>query len=100
MALRSFSINQSKNAAMHKINIILLVAMLLIAATPMAQTSTKIKAKVFDDNSKPLQSVTVSLLQAKDSNLWKASVAAADGSYEFALKNEGNFLLSFSLLGF
>ena len=69
MALRLFSINQSKNTAMHKINIILLAAMLLINATPMAQTSKKIKGNFFDNNSKPLQSVTVSLLQAKDSNL-------------------------------
>ena len=85
---------------MHKLTIILLAAMLLTAATPMAQTTTKISGKVTGNNSKPLQSVTVSLLQAKDSSLVKASVTAADGSYEFASKKEGDFLLSFSLIGF
>ena len=74
--------------------------MLLLAAKPMAQTMRKITGKVTDNNSKPLQSVTVSLLQAKDSSLIKAAVTSTDGSFEFTTKGLDSFLVSYSLVGF
>ena len=77
-----------------------MAALLLVAAKPMAQTNAKINGKVTDNNNKPLQSVTVSLLQAKDSSLVKAAVTAADGGYDFISKKEGSFLISYSLVGF
>ena len=56
----------------------------------------KIRGKVTDNNNKPLQSVTVSLLQAKDRCLVKAAVIAANGGFEFTSKKESSFLLSYS----
>ena len=85
---------------MKKLTIFILPAMLLLAAKPMAQTTVKISGKVTDNNSKPLQSVTVSLLQAKDSSLVKAAVTGADGGFEFTTKKVDSFLISYSLVGF
>ena len=60
----------------------------------------KISGKVTDNNNKPLQSVTVSLLQAKDRCLVKAAVIAANGGFEFTSKKESSFLLSYSQVWF
>lgn len=59
-----------------------------------------ISGKVTDNNNKPLQSVTVSLLQAKDRSLVKAAVTAANGGFEFTSKKESSFLLSYSQVWF
>ena len=59
-----------------------------------------ISGKVTDNNNKPLQSVTVSLLQAKDRSLVKAAVIAANGGFEFTSKKESSFLLSYSQVWF
>jgi iron complex outermembrane recepter protein len=75
---------------MRKLTTIFLSALLLIAAKP----------KVTDNNNKPLQSVTVSLLQAKDSSLVKAAVTTAEGTFEFTSVKEGSFLLSYTQAGF
>jgi len=60
----------------------------------------KISGKVTDNNNKPLQSFTVSLLQAKDRSLEKAAVTAANGGFEFTSKKESSFLLSYSQVWF
>jgi iron complex outermembrane recepter protein len=85
---------------MRKLTTIFLSALLLIAAKPIAQTTAKIGGKVTDNNNKPLQSVTVSLLQAKDSSLVKAAVTTAEGTFEFTSVKEGSFLLSYTQAGF
>lgn len=85
---------------MTKLTFTILAPLLLLAAKPMAQTSAKISGKVTDNNNKPLQSVTVSLLQAKDSSLVKAAITSTDGDFEFTSKKEGSFLVSYSLVGF
>ena len=59
-----------------------------------------ISGKVTDNNNKPLQSVTVSLLQAKYWSLVKAAVTAANGGFEFTSKKESSFLLSYSQVWF
>ena len=60
----------------------------------------KISGVITDELQKPLQSVSVSLLRAKDSSLVKIAVTNKEGKYEFENINEGKFLLSVSSIGF
>src|SRR6186997_1725536 len=60
----------------------------------------KISGVVTDESQKPLQSVSVSLLRAKDSSLVKIAVTNKEGKYEFENINEGKFLLLVSSVGF
>ncbi len=86
---------------MKKLFFTLLAAMLLLIVSPaMAQTGGKITGKVMDNNNKPLQSVTVSLLHSKDSSLVKAAVSTADGGFEFTPKNDGSYLIGYAVVGF
>ncbi len=66
-----------------------------------AQTSTgKITGSVTDDNGKPLSSVSVSLVRAKDSALVKAGVADKEGKYIFEGITDGNYLILASSVGY
>ena len=86
---------------MKKLTFAFLAAVLLLIATPaLAQTAGKITGKVTDASNKPLQSVTVSLLQSKDSSLVKAAVSSADGVFEFSSKVDASYLVSYALVGF
>jgi iron complex outermembrane receptor protein len=74
---------------------------LLICTFLFAQNKIgKISGSVTDDAQKPLQSVSVSLLKAKDSSLAKIAVTDKEGKYEFESLNEGKFLISVSSIGF
>ncbi|MFT3681504.1 MAG: outer membrane beta-barrel family protein [Ferruginibacter sp.] len=65
-----------------------------------ANAQSKVNGVVKDNNSKPLQSVTVSLLQAKDSGLVKIDVSDKEGKFSINSAREGDFLLSYSSVGF
>ena len=76
-------------------------ALLLLAVTKTnAQGTAPVSGTVKDGNNKPLQSVTVSLLQAKDSGLVKTDISDAKGNFEISTGKEGSFLLSYSSVGF
>ncbi len=85
---------------MGKIFILTATLLLGMAAKPHAQGPTAISGKVRDNAGKPLQSVTVSLLNAKDSGLVKTEVTDANGNFEINTGKAGNFLLSYSSIGF
>ncbi len=86
---------------MQKLTILLTALFFLMAAKPMAQSTSKVSGKVTDKNTnKPLQSVTVSLLQSKDSSLVKAAVTNPGGSFEITAKSSGSFIVSLSLVGY
>ena len=74
------------------------VALLMIAYTTNAQS--KITGVVKDGKQTTLKSVTVSLLNAKDSALIKADVTNANGVYEINTNYNGAFLLQFTAVGF
>ncbi len=84
---------------MRKIAILTTAIVLFFAGSSFAQSSS-IKGNVKDASGKPLQSVTVSLLQAKDSALVKTDVTDKDGNFEINTSQEGSFLLSYSSVGF
>ena len=85
---------------MRKINFIAVVMLLFTGLQSMAQQGSKVSGTVTAGNSKPLQSVTVSLLKTADSTLVKAAVTGKDGAFEIATKKDGKFILSYSLVGF
>jgi predicted phage tail protein len=65
-----------------------------------AQNKTKITGLVKDETSKPLQSISVSLLKAKDSSLVKVAVTGTDGKYEFENIANGNYFVTVTSVGY
>jgi iron complex outermembrane recepter protein len=76
-----------------------LIFTLLISMQSMAQDPGKISGTV-TDGKKGLASVTVSLLQAKDSSLVKADASNATGEFEIPIAKSGDYLLSYTAVGF
>ena len=61
-----------------------LLACILFSALVFSQNKIgKISGTITDESKKPLQSVSVSLLRAKDSSLVKIAVTSKEGKYEF-----------------
>jgi iron complex outermembrane recepter protein len=89
-----------KNNKMRKTITVVTALLFLTVIKTTAQSSASISGTVKDGNNKPLQSVTVSLLQAKDSSLVKTDVSDAKGNFEINSGKEGSFLLSYSSVGF
>jgi iron complex outermembrane recepter protein len=85
---------------MRKIAILTINLALIFSGNLFAQSSSSIKGSVKDASGKPLQSVTVSLLQAKDSALIKTDVTDKEGAFEITTSKEGTFLLGYSSVGF
>ena len=77
----------------------------LLVATNLTITSFaqhlpgKISGNALDENSKPLEAATISLLNAKDSSLAKAAVTDKTGAYLFEGIKEGKYLISASAVG-
>ena len=75
----------------------------ILAATisqGFSQYRKTITGIVQDNKSKGLVGVSVSLLKAKDSSLVKVGVSEKDGNFEINTNASGNFLLSYTTLGF
>ena len=76
--------------------------LLLLAGSSFAfagQTTTTVKGTVQDDKGKPHAAATVSLQRAKDSALVKTEVTDANGKYEFANLQAGDYFLSITSTG-
>ena len=66
----------------------------------LAQTrSGKVSGIIGDENQKPVESATISLLNAKDSSLAKVAVADKTGHFEFEGLRDGKYLVSASTVG-
>lgn len=74
--------------------------LLLITAQLSMKAQSKISGTVKDNTGKALQSVSVSLLQAKDSSLVKIDVTDKQGQFVINTTKEGDFLVSYSSVGF
>ncbi len=73
---------------------------LLLSGSAFAQGFSSVSGTVKDNAGKPLPSVTVSLLIAKDSSLVKTDVTNSKGDFEINTLQEGSFLLRYSSVGF
>ena len=81
--------------------IISLCTGLLVCTFIFSQKNTgKITGAVNDNTNKPLSSVSISLLNQKDSSLIKTSLTNKDGKYEFENIANGNYFVSASLVGY
>lgn len=79
----------------------IVVAALAFAAQTQAQTTQSlIKGHVTDERDLGLEIVTVSLLQAADSNLVKAAITDSAGNFEIVQDKQGEFLLAYSSIGY
>ena len=85
---------------MKKISAILAAALLTFTFSSFAQTITRVKGEVKDENQKPVSGITVSLLKSKDSSLVKAAITDNSGSYVFEGIKEGAYLLGITAVGF
>ena len=81
--------------------VILFLSVCLCTISAFGQTKNgKITGSVFDPAGKPLPSLTVSLLRAKDSSLAKVAITAKDGKYEFDKIAEGEYLVAITSVGY
>ncbi|MGI4020126.1 MAG: TonB-dependent receptor domain-containing protein [Janthinobacterium lividum] len=82
--------------------VLLLSLLFCVDAKLSAQTKTNgtVSGMVKDNQQKPLDFATVSLLKAKDSTLIKGSLTDAKGQYRFNGILSGNYLVSVSIVGY
>ncbi len=59
-----------------------------------AQNASKVSGQINDNNGKPIASVTIMLLKAKDSSLVKTAVTDGKGNYEILLIKPGTYFVS------
>lgn len=85
---------------MRKICILATLLIFLFTGSSFAQELSAIKGTVKDGAGKSLQSVTVSLLNVKDSSLVKTDVTDHNGNFEINTPQAGSFLLGYSSVGF
>lgn len=85
---------------MRKFFILSALSIIGTAGSAFAQNPSAVSGSVKDNTAKPLQSVTVSLLNAADSTLVKTDVTDKKGDFEINTSKEGKFLLSYSSVGF
>jgi iron complex outermembrane receptor protein len=85
---------------MRKVFFLSLVLTCVLSAICIAQAPTAISGSVKDNSNKALQSVSISLLNAKDSTLVKTDITDAKGNFEMNTSKQGHFLLRYSSVGF
>ncbi|MFL5811465.1 MAG: TonB-dependent receptor domain-containing protein [Flavisolibacter sp.] len=73
---------------------------LLTCSAALSQSLSKISGLIKDEQSKALTGATISLLRAKDSALVKIAISDKTGLYEFLNIKDGNYLISFSSVGY
>jgi len=77
---------------------LLLFGCISLIANPLSVNT--ISGKVIDVDSKPIQSVTVSLLNAADSSLVKVEITNLNGEFKFPTSVSGAYLLSYTNAGY
>jgi outer membrane receptor protein involved in Fe transport len=77
-----------------------LLTVMFLPALAWAQTTAKLSGMVQGADRNPLTNVTITLLKSKDSSLVKMAVSDKAGHYEFEKIRSGDYLLSYSSIGF
>lgn len=78
----------------------LLIVLTLLGFTSLRAQTSSLSGLVQDAKQTPLEAVTVSLLQAKDSSLVKAALTNKSGLFLFEPVRNGQYLLQYSATGF
>ncbi len=76
------------------------VSLLTLISQVQAQSTATVNGSLKDAVGKAVPAAAVSVLFAKDSSLVKAGITDADGAYSIGVNKAGQFLLSFSSIGF
>jgi hypothetical protein len=76
------------------------ILLLCCISATVGYAQTTIKGKVFDEKQKPLKSVTVLLLQQKDSSLVLSALSDGDGIYSFSNVKNGDYRVMINMLGY
>lgn len=79
---------------------LLIIGLLICISGAYAQSAPSISGTVTDDQGKPVQSATVSLVQQKDSALVKLAVSGNNGQFEFTNIKAGNYRITVALIGY
>jgi len=84
------------------LSVLLLAQLFLVGSSSFAQTKTNgtVAGTVKDNQEKPLDYATVSLLKAKDSSLVKGALTDSKGQYKLAGLANGSYLVSASNIGY
>lgn len=85
---------------MRRFLMLAVLGLAMTTTTGYTQNSISVSGEVKDNTGKALQSVTVSLLEAKDSSLIKADITDGNGQFQITSVKTGKFLLSYSIIGF
>jgi iron complex outermembrane receptor protein len=80
--------------------ILAIFSFLCCSMSAQAKADNSITGKVKDENNKPIDAVTVSLLKASDSSLVKMAFTDTSGNFEIERDVKGDFLLSYTSVGF
>jgi iron complex outermembrane receptor protein len=75
----------------------------LVTGAAFAQTakqSTKITGALLDENGKPMDYATVSLLKAQDSSVVKGTISNESGAFTFDHINAGSYIIKASVVGY
>ncbi len=82
------------------IRLMLSLSIITLTSAVQAQTQGSIIGKVADENKKPLDFATVSLLKATDSASIKSSITDSTGSYQFEKIEAGDYVVKISFSGY
>jgi len=79
-----------------------LIYFLISIGAAIAQTNTgiKITGLLLDEQSKPMEYATVSLLRAKDSSIVKGTLSSDAGAYSFERVSAGTYLIKATAVGY
>ncbi len=73
---------------------------ILFAASAKSQTNSKINGLIIDGKNNPLKSITISILNSKDSSLQKADVSNSEGKFDIIVPPNKEYILTFSGVGY
>ncbi|MEO6732751.1 MAG: TonB-dependent receptor [Ferruginibacter sp.] len=80
--------------------IYLLIVLCLLSGTAFCQPKNGVVKGIIISNGTPVESATISVLNIKDSGIVKMELSRKDGSFEIDRLKEGDFLVSFTRVGF
>src|SRR5471030_1485254 len=80
----------------------LLLLLFISAGVAIAQTTkpATISGSLFDENGKPMDYATVSLLKAQDSTIVKGTLSSETGAYTFDHVNAGSYIIKATVVGY
>jgi hypothetical protein len=97
----SFTFQTKSDREMRKLYILFFYVLIMVLSKgAVAQKAFIVSGTIKDNNANSLSRVTVSLLRAKDSSLFKTEITDASGKFEIRAASEQLYLLLYSMVGY